>query len=462
MSFSDLRFIFYFLPAFVCIHTLLPQKWRNVWLFFASLGLYAWGAGWTDAALFAALLVVNYALARWMAQERDEMRAALLTLALFVDFGALFLFKYLAALLRAAQAFFGGDASFFQLALPLGISFYVFQHAAYLIDVYRGTSGAERSFIDYGAFTAAYPQLAMGPILRYGDVRAALKSRSVRRADLEQGFQLFAVGLAFKVLLADQLASLWAALERIGFAYLSAPLAWMGAVGYSLQLYFDFHGYSLMAMGLGRMLALPVARNFDEPYLSRSVSEFYRRWHITLGTWFRDYIYIPLGGSRHGTARTLLALAAVWVLTGVWHGAALNFPLWGAVLFVLIALEKLGLRRFLGRHRVLSHLYLLFVIVQTWVIFRISDLHALGAYFSRLYPFFGSHSAINPGDFLKYGADYWWLFALGALFCLPWPRRFYERNRTSALVWLPLLAVFWLCVYLLSTQSGNAFLYFRF
>ena len=228
----------------------------------------------------------------------------------------------------------------------------------------------------------------MGPILRWREWRGALKERTITREDVFSGFELFVVGLCFKVLLADQLAPLWASLERIGYEYLSTPLAWLGAVSYSLQLYFDFSGYSLMAMGLGQMLALPVPRNFDLPYTARSVSEFYRRWHITLGTWFRDYVYIPLGGSRNGNARTVLSLTVVWFFTGLWHGASWNFVLWGVMLLGFILLEKFCIGNFLKEHKVLSHVYLLFVIPQTWVIFRITRLKDVGAYFFPPVPAF--------------------------------------------------------------------------
>ena len=242
----------------------------------------------------------------------------------------------------------------------------------------------------------------------------------------------------------------------------AAPLAWFGAVGYSLQLYYDFAGYSLMAMGLARMLGFVIPRNFDLPYCSRSISEFWRRWHITLGIWFRDYLYIPLGGSRNGKRRLLLSLFVVWTLTGLWHGAAWNFVLWGLVLFVFIALEKFCIGSFLERHRFLSRLYFLFLIPQTWVVFRISDLGELGDYFSRLYPFLSSGESVFAGDLLRQLKSYWWLFALGILLATPWPRRFYEKYRATPLVWLPLFAVFWLCLYLIATGTGNPFLYARF
>ena len=462
MSFSDLRFIFYFLPSFVLLHTLAPQRLRNVLLVAGSLVFYAVGAGARDTAVLCAVVLVNYLLGRWIGSERGELRTGVLFLGVALNLGCLFYFKYLSAALRLLSLRTGADFSFLRIVLPLGISFYVFQSISYLADVHRETVAPERNLINFAAYLLAFPQLLIGPILRYGDVREALSGRTVRRSDLEEGFELFVIGLGLKVLLADQLSTLWAMLERIGFAYISTPLAWFGAVGYSLQLYFDFCGYSLMAMGLGRMLALPIPRNFDQPYLSRSVSEFYRRWHITLGTWFRDYIYIPLGGSRRGTARTFLSLAAVWVLTGLWHGATLNFLLWGVLLLLFIVLEKLGLRYFLGRHALLSHLYLLFVIVQSWVVFRITDMHALRAYFCRLYPFFGGGTAPYPGDFVRLLSSYWHLFAIALFFCLPFPRRFYEKHRGSVLVWLPLLGVFFLSVYFIATASGSPFLYSRF
>ena len=462
VSFSDLRFIFYVLPGFILLHTLIAPKARNALLFFGSLAVYAWGAGLEAAGILVVMTLLNYLIARWIAQEVSSTRGIYLAMAILLNLGTLFSCKYFFALSAALEPYTGWDLSFLHIALPLGISFYIFQMSGYLIDVYRGNIEPEANLIDFGAFVAAFPQLTMGPILRYGDVRGALKERKPGREDIEQGFQLFCIGLAYKVLLADQLAYLWVVLERIGFEYISTPLAWLGAVGYSLQLYFDFHGYSLMATGLGRMLALPVAWNFDEPYLSRTVSDFYRRWHMTLGTWFRDYVYIPLGGSRHGMARTLLSLAVVWLLTGLWHGPTPNYLIWGGVLFAFIALERLFLRRAFENLHILPHVYLLFVIIQTWVIFRIERFNDLVAYFCRLYPFFGDPVSINYGDFQKYLSSYWWLFAIGILLCLPQPRRWYERHRNNPLVWIPLFALFWVSVYFLSTGSGSEFLYFRF
>ena len=461
MSFSDLTFLFYFLPLFFAVYYIVPLRFKNAVLALGSAAFYFLGAGVRDCALLGASVVLHYALARGMEGRTLRARRALLVFGLCVDLFGLVYFKYAAFLLENLGKLTGTAFSLVELALPLGISFYLFQSVGYLIDVSRGRP-AEKSFVDFSAFVLAFPQLTMGPILRYDEWRGALKSRTIAREDVFLGFECFAVGLCFKVLLADQLAPLWASLERIGYGYLSTPLAWLGAVSYSLQLYFDFSGYSLMAMGLGQMLGLPVPRNFDLPYLSRSVSEFYRRWHITLGTWFRDYVYIPLGGSRRGKARTVLSLTVVWVFTGLWHGASWNFVLWGVVLLCYILLEKFCIGSFLKEHRVLSHVYLLFVIPQTWVIFRITRLSDVGAYFSRLFPFFGTHSAVSAQDALKLLASYWWLLLLAIFFCLPQPRRFYEKHRGSLALDLPLFLLFWVCVYFIATSSGNAFLYSRF
>lgn len=461
VSFSDLRFLFYFLPPFLAAYYFLPFRFKNAWLVVGSAAFYCLGAGLRDGALLLLVLTLHYGLARLMEGRSARGRKALLVLGLTCDLLCLGYFKYAAFLVQNFAALTGQTVALPKILLPLGVSFYLFQSMGYLIDVSRDEA-AEKNFIDYAAFTLAFPQLTMGPILRWHDWRDALKSRPIRRWDAAAGFELFVAGLCFKVLLADQLAPLWATLERIGYEYLSTPLAWLGAVCYSLQLYFDFSGYSLMAMGLGQMLGLPVPRNFDLPYTARSVSEFYRRWHMTLGAWFRDYLYIPLGGSRRGKARTALSLTVVWLCTGLWHGASWTFVLWGVVLLGLILLEKFCIGGFLKRHRFLSHVYLLFVIPQTWVIFRITDLRDLGAYFSRLFPFFGSSSFVSSRDVLRPLTSCWWILLLAVFFCLPYPRRFFEKHRVSLWVQVPLFVLFWVCVYCIATSSGNAFLYSRF
>ena len=352
MSFSDLTFLFYFLPLFFAVYYILPFRFKNAALVLGSFAFYFIGAGARDTLLLSGVLLLHYALARAMAGKEVRTRKALLIIALAADLFCLVYFKYAAFILENLGKLMGTAFSLVELALPLGVSFYLFQSAGYLIDVYRGEE-AEKNLIDYAAFTIAFPQLTMGPILRYREWRGALKERTITREDVFSGFELFVVGLCFKVLLADQLAPLWASLERIGYEYLSTPLAWLGAVSYSLQLYFDFSGYSLMAMGLGQMLALPVPRNFDLPYTARSVSEFYRRWHITLGVWLKEYVFYSVALSpkvvkscgklkkrwrNHFTKMlpTAIALLAVWLCNGLWHGPEWKYIVYGLYYFVII------------------------------------------------------------------------------------------------------------------------------
>ena len=461
MSFSDLTFLFYFLPLFFAVYYILPFRFKNAALVLGSFAFYFIGAGARDTLLLSGVLLLHYALARAMAGKEVRTRKALLIIALAADLFCLVYFKYAAFILENLGKLTGTAFSLVELALPLGVSFYLFQSAGYLIDVYRGEE-AEKNLIDYAAFTIAFPQLTMGPILRYREWRGALKERTITREDVFSGFELFVVGLCFKVLLADQLAPLWASLERIGYEYLSTPLAWLGAVSYSLQLYFDFSGYSLMAMGLGQMLALPVPRNFDLPYTARSVSEFYRRWHITLGTWFREYLYIPLGGSRCSRKRMIFNLLVVWLATGLWHGAHLNFLLWGLGLFAVLVVEKLWLKQYLDRWPILGHLYMIVLIPVSWAVFSVSDFGQLGAYFGRLFPLFSRTAAAYPLDFLKYGKTYGVFLILGLLCSTSLPAYLYRRLKGTWVGAVILAVLFWLCLYCLSKGMNDPFMYFRF
>ena len=469
MSFSTLPFLFYFLPAFLAVYYIVPARFRNAVLALGSLLFYWLGAGTGALLVLVALILVNFAAGRLIEDAHGDERRAWLILALACDVGSLFYFKYMGWFLENLGRLTNTDFSFFRVALPLGVSFYVFQSIAYVADVYRGDAEAERSLLDYAAFQAMFPQLVMGPILRLRDVSAELHTkRPFSRAAVESGFSLFVVGLGCKVVLADQLASLWTALERIGFAYLSAPLAWFGAVGYSLQLYYDFAGYSLMAMGLARMLGFVVPRNFDLPYCSRSISEFWRRWHITLGIWFRDYLYIPLGGSRNGKRRLLLSLFVVWTLTGLWHGAAWNFVLWGLFFAVFLTAEKLWYGRALAKTRVFKHIYVLLLVIVSFVLF---DANSVGEAAATIGGLFGAAgvSAVNPIS-RYYLRSFAAVFLIGIVGATPLPKRIVEQlgsTRAGAMavdVLEPLVLVSVLAVstgYLVD-GSFNPFLYFRF
>ena len=282
--------------------------------------------------------------------------------------------------------------------------------------------------------------------------------------NIEYGAACFIIGLGYKVLLANQLAGLWREIQTIGLPSVSTQLAWMGVIGYSLQLYFDFQGYSLMAIGIAKMLGYTMPNNFDSPYLSKSVSEFYRRWHITLGAWFRDYVYIPLGGSRKGTGRTIINLFAVWLLTGLWHGFGVNFLLWGMFLFFWIAMEKIWLRKFLENKPWLAHIYVLLVIPLSWVFFALPELSDIVWCFLRLFGPIVPYEGINVSaeDYLKYGSMYWPFLVAGIFFAFPFGEKWLKRNYRRGLGILALLVIFWMSVYQLAMGLNNPFMYFSF
>ena len=404
MVFSSFEFLFRFLPAFLIIYFITPKKFRNAVLFLGSIAFYTYGEA-QYVLLLLASVTVNYVIARSMYKTPEDGRgrrqAVLLVLALCYDFGMLFFFKY----------------SGLTTKLPLGISFYTFQIAAYVIDVYRGIVPAEKSYVNLGTYLTMFPQLIAGPIVNYTEVSSCLKRRTVTARDFESGVRILVIGLGSKVIIADRVGMLWNNVQTIGFNSISTPLAWLGAVAYSMELYFDFAGYSMMAVGLGKMLGFQIPVNFRFPYISKSVTEFWRRWHITLGRWFRDYVYIPLGGSRKGRLRTMFNLFAVWILTALWHGAGYNFLIWGGMLLGALFLEKLFLLPFLQKSKVIGHVYLLLFVPVTWMAFTITDVQQLGIYLTRMFPFVNAHTGmVNSMDYIKYLKDYDSLLAMSS-FC---------------------------------------------
>lgn len=451
--FSSLEFIFRFLPVFLICYYITPARYRNVTLFLGSVFLYATGEPYFIVLLLVSI-IVNYLLGVLIFRARQNRVGAVLkaglTGAVLYNIAILILCKYL-ALTR--------DASL----LPIGLSFYLFKMISFQADMYRGTIRQEPDFIKAAAYFSMFPQITQGPIMRYSN---GLFDRTIERkctpAGFENGLVYFVIGLSFKVLLADRLGILWNEISKIGYESISVPLAWMGAFGYSFQLYFDFWGYSLMAGGLGRMLGFPFVTNFMHPYAADGIADFYRRWHITLGEWFKDYVYFPLGGSRKGSFRTILNLLVVWALTGLWHGGTVNFLIWGFVLGALIIWEKFVLKDLMKRFPVIGHLHVWILIPLTWVIFAVSDLKQLGIYFTRLFPIFGSGVAVDPADFLKYGRLYWPYFLAAVLFSLTGIYKILIRRRKNILVLLFLNLLFWTSMFYLVTTSGNAFLYFTF
>ena len=452
VNFSDLNFIFRFLPVFLIAFYLTPTRFRTWTLLFGSLLFYAVG----DLRMFPALLaavIVNFLFAKAQFGEKSK---SLLFFVLAIDAGMLIEFKILGQYV---------DKSL----LPIGISFYIFKMISYQMDVYRGKVEKDASFVDVAAYFCMFPQVVSGPIMRFDkyleNTTLREKTSLGRIAEsIEDGLRFFVAGLAMKVLLADHLAMLWKDIGTIGYESISTPLAWLGAVTYSLELYFDFWGYSLMAAGIGVMIGFPFITNFDHPYGSGSVSEFYRRWHATLGSWFRDYIYIPLGGSRKGEARTVFNLLVVWLVTGFWHGITLNFIIWGLSLCFLIICERLfvlkklpaPLSRFVGRVNVLI------LIPLTWVVFAISDFDMLGIYFSRLFPFAGSGIAVNQGDFLKNIGIYWTILLPSLLLLIPKVYDFWVNRRNRWIFNILWIILFWACIYSLAGAAGNPFMYYKF
>lgn len=471
MVFSSIAFIMYFMPVFFLVYYILPASYKNAWLFLASLGFYYYGVRGNPGYLLLMIMsvVVNFVTGKLIAaQKTKRARKAWLVVGIVYDLGWLILFKYLGFLIENLNALFGAmrvkvQLETWNLILPIGISFYTFQIISYLVDVYRRETKAEKSLISLGTYLCMFPQLIAGPIVNYHLIQEQLHKRKHSMEKVESGLKVFALGLAYKVLLANRVGHLWTEVTAIGYESISTPLAWMSIVAYSLQLYFDFYGYSLMAIGLGRMMGFDFPQNFNNPYMAVSMTDFWRRWHMTLGGWFREYVYIPLGGNRGGFAKTVRNMFVVWLLTGLWHGASWNFVLWGLLLFVLLFVEKAGLGKGLERHKALGHIYMILWIPLSWLVFVITDLSQLGIYLQKLFPFFGNAGTVLfQGDYLKYGKTYGVYLVLGILFATGVQEKLLKKNKNRLWVILLLLALFWASVYCMYLGMDDPFLYFRF
>ena len=461
----------YFMPVFFLVYYILPASYKNAWLFLASLGFYYYGVRGNPGYLLLMIMsvVVNFVAGKLIAaQKTKRARKAWLVVGIVYDLGWLILFKYLGFLIENLNALFGAmhvkvQLETWNLILPIGISFYTFQIISYLVDVYRRETKAEKSLISLGTYLCMFPQLIAGPIVNYHLIQEQLHKRKHSMEKVESGLKVFALGLAYKVLLANRVGHLWTEVTAIGYESISTPLAWMSIVAYSLQLYFDFYGYSLMAIGLGRMMGFDFPQNFNNPYMAVSMTDFWRRWHMTLGGWFREYVYIPLGGNRGGFAKTVRNMFVVWLLTGLWHGASWNFVLWGLLLFVLLFVEKAGLGKVLERHKALGHIYMILWIPLSWLVFVITDLSQLGIYLQKLFPFFGNAGTVLfQGDYLKYGKTYGIYLVLGILFATGVQEKLLKKNKNRLWVILLLLALFWASVYCMYLGMDDPFLYFRF
>ena len=463
MLFSGIPFLFYFLPCVLLVYFIVPQKGRNAVLLAASLFFYGWGE--PKFLLFMVFSIVQgYVFARLIG--RGRRKKLFLTLSLVLSFALLGYCKYADFFIENFNAVTGLSLPLLKIALPIGISFYTFQIASYEIDVYRGDVAAQHNFIDFAAYVAMFPQLIAGPIVRYRDIAPQLKERTHSLEAAASGASRFAVGLGKKVLVANVLAQLVSAYKAS--AEQTALYAWLYTIAFTLQIYFDFSGYSDMAIGLGRIFGFSFPENFRYPYIAKSITEFWRRWHMSLGTWFRDYLYIPLGGSRCSRIRHIFNILVVWMATGFWHGAAWNFVFWGLFYEVLLMAEKFFLLPALKKGRVLPHVYVLLAVTLGFVLFDAASLkdalHQLGT-------LFGAGTASGLGTEALYMLrSYGVVLALAALGATPLPAMLWKKVQEAKSL-APVLtvaeplctfALLALCTAFLVDGSFNPFLYFRF
>ena len=474
MVFSSLVFLFAYLPLTLLIYYIVPRNGRNIFLFFINLLFYGWGE---PLLVFLMLfnVIINY-IGGFLVDRNRGNRALMklfLIITCVIDVGVLCVFKYTDMFIETYNMISGSSLAPMNISLPVGISFYTFQTMSYVIDVYRDDAPASRNFFNFGTYVALFPQLIAGPIVRYRDVAEQLIHRRETLAMFTKGVKLFCVGLAKKVLIADQMATLVkiilvsenAETHKMVMVEGSGVLgAWVGIIAFSLQLYFDFSGYSDMACGLGNMMGFEFLKNFNYPYISKSITEFWRRWHISLSTWFKEYVYIPLGGNRKGVARQILNLMIVWGLTGLWHGAAYNFIFWGLYFGLLLIIEKFLLKRFLDRlPSVLRHLYAIVLVIFGWGLFKFTDVNQLGEFFSNLFNFsrgLGNENTINT--ILSYLP----LLAVAFFASTPVAAKVYNRVAATRFIWVAeslfCVGVLMLCTAALVRQEYSPFLSFRF
>jgi alginate O-acetyltransferase complex protein AlgI len=461
-----------FLPIVLAAYFLLPNRFKNLILLIASLIFYAWGEP-KYVLLMLVSILMNYIFGMFINKYRNKILYKKWTVALAViaNIGLLGYFKYSNFFIDNVNDLFNLSIENEHLPLPIGISFFTFHALSYLIDVYRKDTAVQTNVYDLALYIALFPQLVAGPIIRYNTVADEIQKRTHSIELFSRGVRRFIIGLSKKVMIANPLGELADTLFAMNPGDMSTCTAWLGIIAYTLQIYFDFSGYSDMAIGLGHMFGFNFLENFNFPYISRSISEFWRRWHISLGSWFRDYVYIPLGGNRKGPWKTYRNLLIVWTITGFWHGASWTFLAWGFYYAVLISLERLGLERLLVKTwRPVQHFYVLLIVMIGWVFFRADSFAYSSKYIQTLFGFNGTQ-AIDNSTFL-YLNDYGYVFVMGIVFSMPvfdWLKGVFYREDTFMGRWaLPIISpVFYMGLLLLVTMflvnsTYNPFIYFRF
>ena len=466
MVFSTPVFMFYFLVFTLAVYFVVPRKFRNPVLLVSSLFFYYWGEREYVAIMFISTLIdYTHGLMVEKCKEKGNITGAkwVVGSSIFFNLALLIFFKYWDFLAGSLQAV-GIPAPILGIHLPIGISFYTFQTMSYTVDVYRGDTRAQRSILNFGTFVTLFPQLIAGPIIKYKDLGDQIDERTTSADKFAAGVQIFMVGLGKKLLLANNVGQLWDTCKAMAPGELTVAGAWLGIVAFSLQLYFDFSGYSDMATGLGRMFGFDFLANFNYPYISKSITEFWRRWHISLGTWFREYLYIPLGGNRCSKPRWIFNLLMVWAATGIWHGASWNYLIWGLYFFVLLVLEKFLLGKWLNKAPAAAgHAYTLFLVLVSWAIFAIEDFAHLTAYLGIMFGF-GGAPVVNSA-FVYYLVSYLPILTVAAVASTPAGKLLYHKlapawQRAACLVLVAAGLV--VCTAYLVAGTYNPFLYFRF
>lgn len=457
MLFSSIPFLFYFLPCVLLLYVITPRRFKNLTLLISSLVFYAWGE---PRLVFLMMLTVflGYVLGL-LTEKYQKYKKLFLVIALTIGLGFLGYFKYVDFFIENINAATKLSIPLLKVALPIGISFYTFQLMSYNIDVYRGDVPAQKNFIDLAAYISLFPQLIAGPIVRYSDIAKQLRERTHSLDKISIGIRRFILGLSKKVLIANVLGEICESFKISGDK--SVVLFWLYAVAFCLHVYFDFSGYSDMAIGLGKLFGFDFLENFNYPYISKSITEFWRRWHMSLGSWFRDYVYIPLGGSRVGKIRLLFNILVVWMLTGFWHGAAWNFIAWGLYFALLLVIEKVFLLNWLKKSKVIGRIYVLVLVIISFVIFNAAS---MGEAFQYIGGMFGAGSyPVLSAETVFYLKNYAVVLILAIIGATPIPKLLVQKLKaTPILEPIALVLLLVMVTAYLVDGSFNPFLYFRF
>lgn len=473
LVFSSLLFLFTFLPIAMLFYFIVPKSLRNLVLFVSSLIFYAWGEPiYIVIMIFSTVVDYTHGLMVHKYKKTGQMKKAKMVVAssMIINLALLCFFKYSDFLIANLNSIFDFGIPLLELALPIGISFYTFQTMSYTIDVYRGEAEAQKNIVDFGAYVALFPQLIAGPIVQYKTIAHQLNHRKETVDQFSYGVQRFMLGLGKKVLLANNIGYLWSQISSMNMETMPALTAWIGIIAFSFQIYFDFSAYSDMAIGLGEMFGFKFHENFNYPYMSKSITEFWRRWHISLGTWFREYVYIPLGGNKKGFPKQIRNILIVWLLTGIWHGASWNFIVWGVYFGVILIVEKLFLLKMLQKSPAfVQHIYTLLLVLFSWVIFALEDFSVVIQYFEAMFGLNGAGLFDTQTGYLFYTNIILIIILVIASTDYPkkWAEKLIELFNSRALMIqivknVVFIAIFILSVAYLVDESFNPFLYFRF